>query len=221
MGLQVIGTGHGRTGTNSLKLALEQLGFGKCYHMSELIYNPDNLIYFEQAERGEAVDWDKLFNGYHSACDFPVILYIDKLIKKYPEAKLIHTTCDPESWYKSFSDTILQVSKPPAPLKMLKMMLKMPFSSTLRKRLRVLRFNGKMLKKMAGDRVKTKEGMIAHYNEYNKKMLNLVPNDRLLIYDVKSGWGPLCNFLNVPVPNEPFPVSNTTQEFVERAKTLL
>ncbi len=219
MALQVIGTGHGRTGTHSLKLALEQLGFGKCYHMIELIEHPADLVYFQKAERGEAVDWDELFDGYHSACDFPIILYMEQLMKKYPEAKYIHTTRNAESWSKSFSDTILKVSNPSL-LQILKTMIRLPFSPAVRKRLPVFKFNGTMLKKIMGDKAKTKEGMIAHFNEYNEKMLNLVPKDRLLIYDVKSGWEPLCRFLNVPVPATPFPVTNTTQEFVERAKKL-
>ncbi len=83
MGLKVIGTGQGRTGTTSLKIALEQLGFGKCYHMWELMNNPNELIYFQKAERGENGDWDELFKGYNSACDYPVIRYYKQVLEKY------------------------------------------------------------------------------------------------------------------------------------------
>lgn len=219
MALEVIGTGHGRTGTHSLKLALEQLGFGKCYHMAELIEHPDDVAYFEKASRGEPIDWDALFSGYHSACDFPIILYLKELISKYPDAKLIHTTRDTVSWFKSFSNTILKMSSP-TPGVLLRMLLRMPFSSMVRKRLRVFRFNAAMLKKFAGERMKTREGMIAHFDEYNEHVLKLIPKDRLLIYDVKTGWEPLCSYLGVAVPDIPFPVSNTTEEFVARAKKL-
>ncbi|MEO5907174.1 MAG: sulfotransferase family protein, partial [Saprospiraceae bacterium] len=106
MALKVFGTGQGRTGTTSLKLALEHLGFGKCYHMFELMAHPDQIIYFEKAERGEKVDWDKLFEGYQSACDMPVIRYYEDILKRYPDAKLVHTTRDPDSWYQSMMSTI-------------------------------------------------------------------------------------------------------------------
>src|SRR2546429_655515 len=100
MPLKVIGTGQGRTGTLSLKYALEHLGFGKCYHMLELImHHPEHVIYFEKAERGEKVDWDEMFVGYQSAVDFPIIIYYEELIKRYPDAKIIHTMRDPESWF--------------------------------------------------------------------------------------------------------------------------
>lgn len=219
MALGVIGTGFGRTGTHSLKLALEQLGFGKCYHMAELLQHPDDIVYFEKAARGEAVDWDSLFTGFHSACDFPIILFIDELMKNYPDARYIHTTRNPDSWHKSFTDTIMKVSKP-SPMQIVKMTLRMPFSSEVRKRLRVFKYNGRMLNKMFGERIKTKEGMIEFFREYNEKMVKLIPKDKLLIYDIKSGWEPLCKFLNVAVPEIPFPVSNTTDEFVTRAKKL-
>lgn len=97
MALKVIGTGFGRTGTTSLKIALEQIGFGKCYHMYELLHHPEDLKYFLKARKKEPVDWDALFTGYLSGVDFPVILYYKELMEKYPDAKLIHTTRDPES----------------------------------------------------------------------------------------------------------------------------
>src|ERR1017187_9395420 len=100
MPLKVIGTGQGRTGTMSLKLALEELGFGKCYHMYVLIEeHPEDIVYFEKAEKGEQVNWLELFEGYNSAVDFPVIRYYKQIMEKYPDAKLIHTTRDAESWY--------------------------------------------------------------------------------------------------------------------------
>lgn len=217
MALQVFGTGQGRTGTTSLKEALEHLGFGKCYHMYELLTHPQQLIYFEKAERGEEVDWDKLFDGYHSACDFPVIRYYKDILKKYPDAKVIHTTRDPDSWFKSMSNTIFWVTQP-SPLRMLKMMIRLPFSSTLRKRLQVLKFNGMMVRKIFGDDLKNKAKVIDIFNEYNKEVLSSVPKEKVLTYDVKEGWEPLCAFLGVPVPDIPFPKSNTTENFVYNVK---
>src|SRR5947208_5972250 len=130
MSLQVIGSGVGRTGTHSLKLALEQLGFGKCYHMMELFQNPEGLIHFQQAERGETVDWDKLFEGYKSAVDYPVARYYKQLIAAYPNAKIIHTLRDAESWYQSAIETIFWATNPSAG-RMLSLLLKMPFNANV------------------------------------------------------------------------------------------
>ena len=217
MGLQVIGTGQGRTGTTSLKVALEQLGFGKCYHMWELLNNPGQLIYFQQAEAGEPVDWDELFKGYQSACDFPVIRYYKQVLEKYPDAKVIHTMRDADAWFKSCSETIFWATKPSFG-RLLGMIIRLPFSSTLRKRLRILKFSGKMVNLTFGKDLKNKEKVVAAYNEYNSEVLNSIPKEKILIYDVKSGWEPLCKFLNVPVPVTPFPKSNTKDEFIHRVK---
>jgi hypothetical protein len=141
MSIQVIGTGLGRTGTDSLKVALEQLGFGKCYHMRELFNNPSGLPYFLKAEQGEQPEWDSLFTGYNSAVDYPVARYYKQLMIKYPNAKIVHTTREPGAWYNSCIKTIFWASKPSVG-RILKMMVQMPFSSTLRKRLPILKYNG-------------------------------------------------------------------------------
>jgi len=220
MALQVIGTGQGRTGTSSLKLALEQLGFGKCYHMYVLIKEtPDEIEYFEKAERGEPVDWDKLFTGYKSAVDFPVIRYYKDIMAKYPQAKIIHTTRDAESWYESMQKTIFWAVKPNLG-RILKMSVKMPFSPMTRKQLRVFKFNGKMINHVFGNDLNDKAKVIKIFNQWNADVLNFVPKEKLLIYDVKSGWEPLCKFLNVPVPSIPFPKVNTSEEFIGNVKSL-
>lgn len=215
MSLQVIGSGVGRTGTHSLKLALEQLGFGKCYHMMELFQHPEGLIYFQKAERGEAVDWDKLFEGYKSAVDYPVAKYYKQIIAAYPNAKIIHTMRDAESWYQSAMETIFWATKPSAG-RMLKLLIKMPFSSTIRKRLPILKFDGAMVDNIFGKDLKNKQEVIRRYNAINEETLNYLPKDRSLVYEVKQGWEPLCNFLNVPVPPTPFPRSNVRDEFKVR-----
>ena len=215
MSLQVIGSGVGRTGTHSLKLALEQLGFNKCYHMMELFQHPEGLIYFQKAERGEIVDWDKLFEGYKSAVDYPVAKYYKQIIAAYPNAKIIHTMRDAESWYQSAMETIFWATKPSAG-RMLKLLIKMPFSSTIRKRLPILKFDGAMVDNIFGKDLKNKQEVIRRYNAINEETLNYLPKDRSLVYEVKQGWEPLCNFLNVPVPPTPFPRSNVRDEFKVR-----
>ncbi len=218
MSLKVIGTGFGRTGTMSLKLALEELGFGRCYHMYELIQHPEDLHYFEAAQKKQDVNWDALFADCKSAVDFPIILFYKELIAKYPDAKIIHTTRDPASWYKSFRDTILWAGKP-SPLRILKLAIRLPFSKRARQFLNVLKFNGNMVDQLFGKETKNnQEHVIDCFNQYNQEVLNFIPMDRALIFDVKAGWEPLCKFLNVPVPDKPFPKTNSTEEFISNVK---
>ncbi|HEY2726210.1 MAG TPA: sulfotransferase [Parafilimonas sp.] len=212
MSLQVIGSGVGRTGTHSLKLALEQLGFEKCYHMMELFQHSEGLTYFQKAERGETVDWDKLFEGYKSAVDYPVARYYKQLIAAYPNAKIIHTIREAESWYQSAIETIFWATKP-SPGRILSMLLKMPFNATLRKRFPILKYDGLLMDNIFGKDLKNKQEVIRRYNAINEETLNYLPKDRSLVYEVKQGWQPLCNFLNVPVPLKPFPRSNVRDEF--------
>jgi hypothetical protein len=219
MALKVLGTGLGRTGTHSLKIALEQLGFGKCYHMFELFSNPEGLTEFEKAEKGQTPDWDKLFTGYQSAVDYPVARYYKQLLTKYPDAKVVHTTRDANSWYDSCVETIFWASKPDAG-RIFSLMVKMPFSSTLRKRFPVLKYDGKLLDWEFGRDLKNKAEVIKRFNQRNEEILKLVPKERLLVYNVADGWEPLCKFLNVPVPSTPFPKSNVRESFKEGVKKI-
>ena len=219
MSLLVIGSGVGRTGTHSLKLALEQLGFGKCFHMAELFQHPEKIIHFKKADKDEAVDWDKLFEGYKSAVDYPVARYYKQLIAAYPQAKIIHTIRDADSWYQSAMETIFWASKP-SPSRIFSLLLRMPFNSTVRKRLPVLQYTGSMMDNIFGKNLKDKQEVIRRYNAINEETLNYIPKDRSLVYEVKSGWEPLCNFLNIPVPSTPFPRSNTREDFKTMVKEI-
>lgn len=208
----------GRTGTHTLKLALEQLGFGKCYHMTELLRKPASLVYFTRAEKGETVDWDTLFEGFQSAVDYPCARYHRQLMDKYPEAKVVHTIRDPESWYKSALETIFWASKP-SPGRIFNMMIRMPFSKNIRQRLPVLQYNGKLLDWEFGD-INNKEAVIKRFNDYNEKTIAGIPKERLLVFNVRDGWEPLCNFLQVPVPSQPLPRSNSKEEFIKNVHNL-
>lgn len=108
-GLKIIGAGVGRTGTLSLKVALEELGYGPCYHMSELLKTPQHLALWEAASRDEPIDWNAIFASYQSAVDWPVCSFYEELMQAYPQAKVILTVRDPESWYESASSTIFQM----------------------------------------------------------------------------------------------------------------
>lgn len=215
MALKIIGTGMGRTGTHSLKLALEELGFSKCYHMEELVNHPSDITYWEDAYAGKAVNWDELFSGYQAAVDIPAFIFYKELMLQYPEALFIHTTRDPDSWYKSFGDTIIKQSKPSIG-QILAMSIQLPFSAKMRGQLRVFKFAGKFLKQFLPAGFADKEKTIIAFNEWNRKVLEYIPKEKMLVFDARDGWEPLCRFLKVPVPQQPYPHSNTTKEFNAR-----
>jgi len=219
MSLKVIGTGLGRTGTYSLKLAIEQLGVGKCYHMVELFQQPERLKYFKKAEKGEEVNWNELFNGYKAAVDYPVARYYKQITEFYPEAKVIHTLRDPEEWYESASATIFWASNPYS-LRILKMAVHLPFSSEARRRIPVLMYNRKLSELEFGKDLENKEKVIKRYNKHYEEVIKTIPDDRLLLFDPKSGWEPLCRFLKLPVPLIPYPKSNTRKEFLDRVNII-
>ena len=160
----------------------------------------------------KTVDWDKLFEGYKSAVDYPVARYYKQLIAAYPKAKIIHTIRDAESWYQSATETIFWATKP-SPGRILSLLLKMPFNANVRKRFPVLKYDGGLMDNIFGKDLKNKQEVIKRYNAINEETLNYIPKDRSLVYDIKTGWEPLCNFLNVPVPSTPFPKSNTRDAF--------
>jgi hypothetical protein len=201
MALSVIGAGVGRTGTLSLKLALERLGFGPCYHMKEIFERHlDHVPVWERAADGERVDWDALFEGYGSAVDFPASAFYRELSDHYPTAKVILTVRDPDRWYKSFSDTIFHPLTGPLPDQ--------------------LAGWGRMVHKAILDRVfdgnaLDKGHVIAAYERHNEDVKRTIPRERLLVYEISEGLAPLCRVLDVPVPDEPYPKVNTTNEWLE------
>lgn len=204
MTIKIIGAGVGRTGTYSLKLALEQLGLGPCHHMEEVLHNPPvNVPLWHAAALGKP-DWEAAYKGYNSAVDWPTAAFWPELIKVYPQAKVILSTRSLESWYNSFSGTIfkLMVGRDQAPPHM-KPFLDMAAA--------VIARSGFVFPQ---DPDSIKQAFLANEAAARKD----VPPDRLLVFDVKQGWEPLCKFLGLPVPATPFPRSNDAQEFWDRIK---
>lgn len=211
MPIQVIGAGFGRTGTLSLKTALEELGFGKCYHMVDVLARMDDARTWDAAVRGEAVDWDRLFDGYRSTVDWPGCAFYRELIRKYPEAKVILTVRDPGRWYESALQTIYFVRHAfPA------------WAARLNPKRRDFQ---RMLDSVVWDgtfrgRFEDRDFAIETFDRHNDEVRREVPADRLLVYEVREGWEPLCRFLGVPVPEgKPFPHVNDAAEF--RARIVL
>jgi hypothetical protein len=199
MTLRVIGAGVGRTGTNSLRLALNQLGFGPCYHMHELVLNvPVNAPLWLAALNGHA-DWEAIYKGYASAVDWPTAGFFRELNAAYPQAKFVLTARSAESWAESFSETIYKLhagaDQAPAVFK--------PFFDMA---------NGVVLKSGFPFGLDV-AGLANAFNAHTDAVEAAIPADRLLIYEVKDGWGPLCAFLGVPEPVEAFPCTNSRDEF--------
>ena len=138
MTLKVISAGFGRTGTTSLKAALEILGFGRCYHMTELIDHPEHIDAWQTIARGEQPDWQTLFQGYQAIVDFPGYRFYHELLAAYPTAKVLLTVRDPEQWYESAYHTIYQAG-PTLGQKIL-LSFQLPFSPRLRRLIRVFKF---------------------------------------------------------------------------------
>ncbi len=204
MELKVIGTGFGRTGTNSLKLSLEQLGFGPCHHMYEVVADDLQKGVWESIARGNHVDWDEVFQNYSSCIDWPAAHYWEELCEHYPNAKVLHSVRDEEKWISSMHKTILPTLLKWDPE------IEGPNRENPRMAYEIIMrqtFDGKL-----DDR----EHALNVYRAHNKKVRSSIPQDRLLVYDVVQGWEPLCEFLEVPVPDSPFPRVNSADDFHQK-----
>lgn len=196
MALQVIGAGMGRTGTHSLKLALEALGFGPCHHMAEVMGNAEQMALWRVVGRGGLPDWDAAYAGYRSACDWPTAFVWREVAAHYPEAKVILTERDPDAWYDSMAGTIVPaIGRGNDPES---------FGEAV------------IGAKVFGGRLAERDHAIAVYEAHNAAVRAAFPPERLLVYRVTEGWPPLAAFLGVPVPPEPFPRTNSTAEFQAR-----
>ena len=200
MALEVIGAGFGRTGTLSLKIALEQLGFGPCYHMMEVFKNPGFSAHWKRAAFNEDMNWDEVFAGYRATVDWPGCSYWKELSAAYPLAKVVLSVRDPVSWHESTQNTIFSkammeraAAAPPDENRM-GMMKKIMFDT----------FSG---------RVADRDHAINVFNQHIENVKREIAADRLLVHGVGDGWEPLCSFLDVPVPDTPYPRTNSGDEF--------
>ena len=203
MALKLIGAGFGRTGTMSLKAALEKIGYGPCYHMIEVFGNHKFPGYWARIARGEKPNWDEIFNGFVSTVDWPACTYWRELADHYTDAKVLLTVRDPERWFESTQNTIFSkfhhdsfYAEGADPDQ--RAMVEVLYDKTFQRR------------------QNDHDHVISVYNAHNEEVKRTIPADRLLVYEVKEGWEPLCNFLGVPVPAEPFPRINTSEDWLAR-----
>ncbi|HEX6289915.1 MAG TPA: sulfotransferase [Herpetosiphonaceae bacterium] len=206
MTIKVIGAGFGRTGTSSLQAALEQLGFGKCYHMREVFAHPEHARIWLAASQGKSVDWDALLAGYQATVDWPGCTFYREMMAHYPDAKVLLSVRDADRWHQSALNTIYGFRRN-APPKWL-WWLKSPSWRLHRRMGDSIIWDGTF-----GGRFEDKHHAISIFKRHNAEVQRAVPAERLLVYDVKQGWEPLCRFLGVPVPDTPFPHLNDTAEF--------
>ncbi|MFF5207461.1 sulfotransferase family protein [Streptosporangium sp. NPDC000396] len=214
--LKVIGAGFPRTGTTSLKAALERLGFGPCHHMFEVLTRPEQVDRWLPVATGEPADWDQMFDGYRSAVDWPASYFWQRLAEAYPDAKVILTVRDPHRWYASFQTLIsrTQGQNPPNPGG------RSP--EELPEALRAIMRFQPALEAMGkstfgadwrfGQDPLDEEHAVQVFRRHVATVQDSLPADRLLVFEVGQGWGPLCDFLGVEPPaDEPFPHLNDSE----------
>jgi hypothetical protein len=199
MPLKVVGAGFGRTGTLSLKIALERLGVGPCYHMMEVFPRPQHVAMWHRLAFGHPIDWDELFRGFRSTVDWPSARWWREIAARYQDAKVLLSVREPEAWYKSMSDTIYQPLKEPAP----------------NDAPEIVRLQSEMVRKAIlletfDNRFEDKAHAIDVFKRHTQEVHDTIDPARLLTFDVREGWEPLCRFLEVPIPDEPFPRLNDT-----------
>lgn len=207
MTLSIIGAGFGRTGTLSLKAALEMLGYGPCYHMIEVFAHPEHIELWNAAEAGE-FHWDEIFAGFHAAVDWPACGFWQPLLKHYPDAKVILTLRDPDRWYESALKTIYSVTHRQLSADAL------PIMQAQQAMTAKLIWEGTF-----GGRFADRDHAIAIFNAHNETVKATVPADRLLVFEARQGWEPLCAFLDCAIPDTPFPNVNSTEEFIARTSS--
>lgn len=190
MPLKVIGAGMGRTGTRSLKFALEALGFGPCYHLADLISTPARWSFWDDVVSGRRSDLQRFYADFGSAVDAPAWRYYQTLASLFPNAKVILTVREPQSWFASARETVLSsfvgeaLARAPNP---------------------VARIVNAMGLRAAGDAMVDEAHMIGWYQQHNEDVRRFIEPDRLLVYEISQGWQPICTFLEVAVPDAPFP----------------
>jgi hypothetical protein len=210
--MRVIGVGFGRTGTASLKIALERLGAGPCYHMFEVVDSPGRARGWLAAARGEPTAWDDVLAGYQSTVDWPGAAFWRELLDAYPEAVAILTVRDPQRWYDSMERTIFR-GGPRWQSPLARKALRLVFAANRDMRDFVDMVTAVVAEREFGGRTGDRDHAIDVYERRVADVRATVPPDRLLVFEVAEGWPPLCAFLGVPVPDEPFPHVNDTAEF--------
>ena len=205
MALEVIGAGFGRTGTLSLKAALEQLGFERCHHMLEVVGRDDQLpLWADIAARDPArgyddVDWARVFDGYRASCDWPSCNFYAELARRFPDAKVVLSVRDADRWYDSVAGTIRAHSVLGARSHLMLYPRMRRFYRMVDRIVWQGSFHG---------RFDERAYAIECFHEHVQRVKETIPPERLLVFEAADGWEPLCAFLGVPVPDGSYPHLN-------------
>ncbi len=194
MTLRVVGAGVGRTGTKSLKQALEHLLDGPCYHMLELFSLPEHVPVWHNAVNGGTTDWRRLFSSHRAAVDWPASAFYEEIAETYPDAIVLLSVREPESWWRSAENTIFPAIDAHGDN---------PWSDMVR---------AMMSRRFTPD-YRRRDAAIAAFEAHNARARAVVPSERLLEWQAKDGWEPICAALDLPVPDLPFPHTNTSEEW--------
>jgi hypothetical protein len=203
--MKVIGAGFGRTGTLSMRTALTRLLDGPCYHMANVVQDPAQLDLWHQwaKEPERSPDWGRILVGMKAGVDAPICFFVEELMQRFPDAKVVLTVRDPDKWVKSFRALMM------TNIKSSWMGL---FSSRARRfgkfgRTLGQRFVGKI----------DEPSLLETFRRHNEHIQQIVPASRLLVMRVQDGWEPLCDFLGKPVPAVPFPHENEGMDVIKRS----
>lgn len=199
MSLHIIGAGVGRTGTMSLKLALERLLGGPCYHMVAVFDRADHVEAWHRAAQGDLPDWAELMSGYRAAVDWPACSFWPELSAAFPDAHVLLSVRDADDWWHSADRTIFAASRRPRP----------DDAAHAAQRDMALAVIGSRFTPRWSEEDPAKDA----YRAWNEHVRETVPAERLVEWRPGDGWGPLCAALGVARPDEPFPHANTTDEF--------
>lgn len=187
MSLEIIGAGLGRTATLSLKFALEMLDLGRCYHMTELYGSGRTSLPLWVDAIGGNPNWSKIFSGFTSTTDYPGSCFYRELMDFYPDAKVILTVRDPDSWFDSVSETIFSSHRDSnlfgASGKAFSNFVRSPFA----------------------EKISDRAFMTGYFKHWNQSVIDHVPKERLLMLTPGDGWNPLCEFLGKKIPAKPYP----------------
>jgi hypothetical protein len=206
MALQLIGAGLGRTGTLSLKAALERLGYGPCYHMMEILTAPERSRHWLEPTWSGSHDWDAIFRGYRATVDWPAAAFWRELVERYPAAKVLLSLRDSDRWYDSVMNTLHPVMMQGPPAR----------APELLHRFHEMVY-GLIVERTFGGRLADRAHARSVFEAHNQAVIDAIPASRLLVYRPGDGWEPLCRFLELPVPQEAFPHLNDTAWY--RART--
>ena len=210
--MKVIGAGVGRTGTLSLKAALERLGYGPCFHGRHVLDHPDRLPLWQAAAAGEPVDWTAVLAGYTSTVDWPGAAFWRRLVAAFPAAKVVLTVRDGDSWYDSVRSTIYRMfGDGPPDARVAEARRVVPGLDVFTAFHRRIVWDG-----FFAGRFADRDHAIRVYQEHNAAVRREVPADRLLVIPPDAGWEPLCTFLGADVPPEAYPHLNDPGKFWAR-----